>query len=171
MGFFFFLFFSILWCNHTDNHPQEELAKFGYNSERKVEIFKNCTTFWQLIGTYCPWPEDTILEFLEPNTPTVVVRLSVHPVRKLWEMNSYNDARHTPICFRWSYCQNCKQTCTRHPTITRNKFLVCFSLGRPVAAAVHHVQHVWIIIASHEIPICEWEFYFILKILLLKKSS
>lgn len=89
-------------------------------------------------------------------------------VRKLWEMNSYNDARHTPICFRWSYCQNCKQTCTRHPIITRNKFFVCFSLGRLVAAAVHHIQHVWIIIASHEIPICEWEFYFIFKILLLK---
>jgi hypothetical protein len=27
-------------CHHTGNHPQEELAKFGYKSERKVEKFK-----------------------------------------------------------------------------------------------------------------------------------
>jgi hypothetical protein len=35
-------FFSpppILWCSHSDNHPQEERAKFGHRSERTVDIF------------------------------------------------------------------------------------------------------------------------------------
>jgi len=31
--------FVFLWCNNIGDHPQEEeLAKFGYRSERKVEI-------------------------------------------------------------------------------------------------------------------------------------
>jgi hypothetical protein len=33
----FFFFFSIFWHSHTCNHPQEELVKFGYRSERKVK--------------------------------------------------------------------------------------------------------------------------------------
>ncbi len=45
---FSFSFFSILWHSHTCNHPQEELAKFGYTSERKVKKFKNHTLFWRL---------------------------------------------------------------------------------------------------------------------------
>jgi hypothetical protein len=42
-GFRFFFFFgsSILWCSHICNCPKKELAKFGYRSGRKVEIFKN----------------------------------------------------------------------------------------------------------------------------------
>jgi hypothetical protein len=39
----FFLFFlsSILCCNHISNdHPQEDLAKFGYRSESKVNFQK-----------------------------------------------------------------------------------------------------------------------------------
>ncbi len=28
--------FSIVWCSHNGNHPQEDLAKFGYRSQRKV---------------------------------------------------------------------------------------------------------------------------------------
>jgi hypothetical protein len=39
-------FFLILWCNHTGNHPLEELAKFGSRSKRKVENFKNPAIFW-----------------------------------------------------------------------------------------------------------------------------
>jgi hypothetical protein len=50
-GFFFF-FFWILWCSHIDNHPQGELTKFGYRSERTVEIFKNPDMFWCPAGTY-----------------------------------------------------------------------------------------------------------------------
>jgi hypothetical protein len=47
-------FLSILLCNHTGNHPQEELAKFGYRSERKVKKFKNPAIIWQpAAGTYC----------------------------------------------------------------------------------------------------------------------
>jgi hypothetical protein len=33
-----------------DNHPQEELAKFGYMSKRKVEKFKNLAIFWRPAG-------------------------------------------------------------------------------------------------------------------------
>ncbi len=33
-------FFPIVWSSHTGNHPQEELANFGYMWERKVENFK-----------------------------------------------------------------------------------------------------------------------------------
>jgi hypothetical protein len=44
-GFFLF-FLAILWrSHHTGNHPQEELAKFGYRSERKVKKFKNAVIF------------------------------------------------------------------------------------------------------------------------------
>jgi hypothetical protein len=37
----------------TGNHSHEELAKFGYRSERKVDNFQNPTMFWQPLGTYC----------------------------------------------------------------------------------------------------------------------
>ncbi len=48
------LFFPILWCSHTSDHPQEELAKFGYSLlERKVENFQNPSIFWRPAGTYC----------------------------------------------------------------------------------------------------------------------
>jgi hypothetical protein len=48
------LFFPILWCSHTSDHPQEELAKFGYSLlERKVENFQNPSIFWRRTGTYC----------------------------------------------------------------------------------------------------------------------
>ncbi len=46
--------YAVLCCSDTGNHPQEELAKFGYLSERKVENFKNPTIFQQLFAeTYC----------------------------------------------------------------------------------------------------------------------
>jgi hypothetical protein len=35
------------------DHPQEELAKFGYRSQRKVIFFKNLALFWQPAGNYC----------------------------------------------------------------------------------------------------------------------
>jgi len=47
-----------LWCRHTgSDHPQEELAKFGYKSQRKVESFKNPTyyilaTSWNLFSKF-----------------------------------------------------------------------------------------------------------------------
>ncbi len=28
-------FFPIFWCSHTDDHAEEELAKFGYNMRGK----------------------------------------------------------------------------------------------------------------------------------------
>ncbi len=41
---------SILWCSsHTSHHPQEELAKFGYMSKRKVETFRSLLYFDHLI--------------------------------------------------------------------------------------------------------------------------
>jgi hypothetical protein len=33
-----FLFFSILWCCRTSNHPQKDLAMFGYRHAIKLEI-------------------------------------------------------------------------------------------------------------------------------------
>jgi hypothetical protein len=44
--------FSILWCSHTGYHSQEELARFGYRSERKVEKFKNTAIFSWPAGIY-----------------------------------------------------------------------------------------------------------------------
>ncbi len=32
---------------------QEQLAKFGYRSEREAEIIKNLTIFWGAAGIYC----------------------------------------------------------------------------------------------------------------------
>jgi hypothetical protein len=52
------LFFSFFWIQPlagcTGDHPQEELAKFGYRSERKVEQFKNHAIFifWNLLSKY-----------------------------------------------------------------------------------------------------------------------
>jgi len=31
------VFFSILWCNWNDDHPQDDLVKFGYILDMKVE--------------------------------------------------------------------------------------------------------------------------------------
>ncbi len=45
-------FLPILWCSHNGNHPQEELAKFGYKSERKVENLKNLVIFLWNAGTF-----------------------------------------------------------------------------------------------------------------------
>jgi hypothetical protein len=40
-------------CGKTDNHPQEDLAKFGHRPDMKVENFKNLFTFWLLAETHC----------------------------------------------------------------------------------------------------------------------
>jgi hypothetical protein len=42
-----------LQCSHTSNHPQEELAKFGYKSEGKAENFMNPTVYWILAEACC----------------------------------------------------------------------------------------------------------------------
>ncbi len=52
--------FSILWCSHTGYHSQEELAKFGYRSERKVEKCKNTAIFSWSVGIY--WLNKVISE-------------------------------------------------------------------------------------------------------------
>jgi hypothetical protein len=46
-------FFQILWGRCCSDHPQEDLAKFGYRSERKEEKFRNPAIFWQHALTYC----------------------------------------------------------------------------------------------------------------------
>jgi hypothetical protein len=45
--------FSILWCSHTGYHSQEELAKFGYRSERNVEKRKDTAIFSWPAGICC----------------------------------------------------------------------------------------------------------------------
>jgi hypothetical protein len=37
--FFFFSFYSILWCCDAFNHPWGDLAMFGYRPVMKVEIY------------------------------------------------------------------------------------------------------------------------------------
>jgi hypothetical protein len=50
---FCFLFFFNFVSSHIGNQPQEELTKFGYRSERKVEKLKIPAIFWQPAdGTY-----------------------------------------------------------------------------------------------------------------------
>jgi hypothetical protein len=120
-GFFFsfFFFFSILLFNHQQQSSTRGYSQIWlYNSESKVEIFKNPTIFWQLIGTYCPRPErhNSVNSLSggkasqKSRTPTVVVRSFVRPsFSKLWEMNqTMMLGTHRNVCFRWSYCQNCK---------------------------------------------------------------
>jgi len=53
-GFFFSFFWIQPLAGCTGDHPQEELAKFGYRSERKVEQFKNHAIFifWNLLSKY-----------------------------------------------------------------------------------------------------------------------
>jgi hypothetical protein len=52
-----YLFFKIFWqngeivpqiitCRHIGDHPQEELAKFGYSSQRKVIIFSRTLLYF-----------------------------------------------------------------------------------------------------------------------------
>ncbi len=52
-GFVYLILFfsSILRCSQTGNHPQEDLAKFGYRPDMKVEKIKNPFTFWLSAGT------------------------------------------------------------------------------------------------------------------------
>jgi hypothetical protein len=40
---------SIMWHSQTSHRPQEELAKFGYMSKRKVETFRSLLYFDHLI--------------------------------------------------------------------------------------------------------------------------
>jgi hypothetical protein len=47
-----FCFLQFLLCRQTGDHPQEDLAKFGYRSEAKVHNFKNIFTFW-LPAEFC----------------------------------------------------------------------------------------------------------------------
>jgi hypothetical protein len=43
----------VISSHYIDPHPQEELAKFDYSLESKVENFNNPTKLWQPIRTYC----------------------------------------------------------------------------------------------------------------------
>jgi hypothetical protein len=53
---FFFLYVSflpILQCSYIGHHPQKELTKFGYRSDRKVERFKNPVIYFgNLLSKY-----------------------------------------------------------------------------------------------------------------------
>jgi hypothetical protein len=43
-------FLSISWCSHSGDHPQEELAKFGYKTERKIgKLWESC----YILATCC----------------------------------------------------------------------------------------------------------------------
>jgi hypothetical protein len=46
------VFFSILWC-YVGDHPQGDLAMFGYRTTMKVEIDWNPSISWLLNWTMC----------------------------------------------------------------------------------------------------------------------
>jgi hypothetical protein len=52
LGRVFFFFFSILWCSWSDNHPLNDLSRFGYILVMKVEKNQNpsifLATYWNL---------------------------------------------------------------------------------------------------------------------------
>jgi hypothetical protein len=77
--------FSILWCSHTGYHSQEELARFGYRSERKVEKFKNTTIFSWPAGIY------SLNKVISEKIPQKLVIL-VHSFHK------------NPLCGLYSIC-------------------------------------------------------------------
>ncbi len=43
-------FFSLLWCSHTANHPQEDLARIGYKTGRMVIVSWNPAAVLQPAG-------------------------------------------------------------------------------------------------------------------------
>jgi hypothetical protein len=43
------VFFSNLWC-HVGDHPQGDLAMFGYRTTMKVEIDWNSSISWLLVN-------------------------------------------------------------------------------------------------------------------------
>jgi hypothetical protein len=45
--------FQFLLCSQTGNHPHEDLARFGYKPNVKVEKLKNSFTFWLPAGACC----------------------------------------------------------------------------------------------------------------------
>jgi hypothetical protein len=52
--FFVFFFCSNLLGRWVGNHPQEDVAKLSYTSERKIKKrFRNHVIFWQHPTTYC----------------------------------------------------------------------------------------------------------------------
>ncbi len=55
LGFFLFVcFFSFCNVDNIGNHPQVELGKFGYKSQRKAKRVKNLAIFWRpVVGIYC----------------------------------------------------------------------------------------------------------------------
>jgi hypothetical protein len=43
-------FLSILWCNQSGNHPENNLAKFGYILDMKVGKKKKKTEYFFILG-------------------------------------------------------------------------------------------------------------------------
>jgi hypothetical protein len=60
LGFYFI--FSILWCSWSDNHTKDDLARFGYRLDMKIEKNQNPSIFllgliikiWQFGNLYFP---------------------------------------------------------------------------------------------------------------------
>ncbi len=97
IGFFFsFLFCLFQFCDVATLaiiHPQEELAKFGYRSKRKVEIFKesnyilatrNVLSKYGNFRKFCPWDLPSLAHYFHDN-PCVWVALDFfcHQVSKI----------------------------------------------------------------------------------------
>jgi hypothetical protein len=88
------LFSSILWRNQTDNHPQEELPKFGYRSGRNVEIWScwwksDCgfcwngcqQLIWEAVEPSCCWEEHS---WVHSQGIRSTINTYIHTLQKQW---------------------------------------------------------------------------------------
>ncbi len=77
----FFVFSSILWGGWKNDYPQEDLAKFGYRSERKVEFLWNHAIYWHCglnVATstfYLPRNMATLGHFFQKKSFSTRIRL------------------------------------------------------------------------------------------------
>jgi hypothetical protein len=82
-GFFFLFFLPILWCSHPGIHPQEELAKFGYRSDRKVK-----KKIVRIFLYFCDLLEPTIFGFGQ-NIRTVMTKNEMKLFFKLKKISKF----------------------------------------------------------------------------------
>jgi hypothetical protein len=96
----FYFYNSIFWSTYMGNHPEEELAKFGYRSKKKSRKFKSDAIFWWHALTYClnmlishkknPWNVDHFVAFF-PQKSYVWITLEFfpHKVAKIHQRNNH----------------------------------------------------------------------------------
>jgi hypothetical protein len=132
-------FFSNLWCCHAGDHPQEELATFGYRSERKVEKLKNHAVVWWFAGTY------SLNMAISENFPSKPCRFGTFIIWHIffpknplydshWILLSCPSDKHSPRKKHWSH--------VNEPYVLRNfywTFKHFYSLGNSIQKKMVHI--------------------------------